>query len=79
VSSAGKFKHIRALLEREIYLRSVKHVFNRILREDTDESDLLLSDIVCHVLNCLLAPAAMIQALNAGEIKFEDDSVQSKF
>ena len=54
-------------------------MFNRILREDTDDSDLLLSNIVCHVLNCLLSPAAMIHALNAGDIQFEDDSVQSKF
>lgn len=71
----GKFKHIRALLEREIFIRSVKHVFNRILREDTGETDLLLSNVVCHVLNCLLAPTSMVNALNNGDIKFEDDSV----
>jgi hypothetical protein len=67
------------MLEREIFLRSFKHVFNRILREDTGETDLLLSDIVCHVLNCMLAPTALVNALNTGDIKFDDETVQSKF
>jgi hypothetical protein len=39
----GKFKHIKAMLEKEIYFRSVKHVFNRILREESGETDLLFA------------------------------------
>ena len=75
----GKYKHIRALLEREIYLRSIKHVFNRILREESGETDLMLSNVVCHILNCILAPSPMISALDEDKIKFSDVSVQSKF
>ena len=70
----GKFKHIRSLFEREIFLRSIKHVFNRILRDESGGTDLLLSNVVCHMLNCLLAPSAMVQAMNRGDIKFEDDT-----
>ena len=56
----GKYKHIRSLFEREIFLRSLKHVFNRIIRDESGGSDLLMSNLVCHVLNCLLAPAQMV-------------------
>ena len=39
----GEFKHVKTLLEREIYLRSVKHVINKILKEEKGESDLHLA------------------------------------
>jgi hypothetical protein len=71
----GKFNHIKAMLEKEIYFRSVKHVFNRILREESGETDLLFAQLVIHVLNCLLAPSPMVAALDSGIIKFAEDSV----
>jgi len=71
----GSFKHLKHMFERDIFLRSLKHVFNRIIRDECGGTDLLLSNVVCHLLNCVLAPSAMIQALNNGDIKFEDDSV----
>lgn len=75
----GTFKHLKDMFERDIFLRSLKHVFNRILRDECGGTDLLLSSVVCHVLNCVFAPGAMVQALNNGDIKFSDDSVQTKF
>lgn len=56
VSMMGDFKHLKTLLEKEIVLRSAKHVFNRILKEEKGESDLFLADMVSHLLNCLFAP-----------------------
>ena len=52
----GDFKHLKTNLEREIIMRSAKHVFNKILREESGESELHQSQIVAHLLNCLLAP-----------------------
>jgi hypothetical protein len=39
----GEYKHIKVLLEREIFLRCAKHVINRIIKEEKGESDLHLS------------------------------------
>lgn len=39
----GDYKHIRILLEREIFLRSTKHVISRIIKEERGESDLYLA------------------------------------
>ena len=39
----GDYKHIKTLLEREIFLRSAKHVINRIIKEEKGESDLHLA------------------------------------
>lgn len=75
IAQAGKFKHICAMLEREIFLRSVKHVFNRVLREESGETDLLFSSVVSHMLNCILAPSPIVAALDAEKIKFNEDSV----
>ena len=36
----GDFKHLKTILEREIIMRSAKHVFNRILREESGDSEL---------------------------------------
>ena len=56
----GDYKHLKCLLEREIYLRSVKHVLNRIIKEERGETDLNLAQIVAHCLNCVLAPQPFI-------------------
>lgn len=39
----GDYKHLQTLLEREIYLRSTKHVISRTLKEERGESDLHLA------------------------------------
>ena len=39
----GEYRHLKTLLEREIFLRSAKHVINRIIKEERGESDLHLS------------------------------------
>ena len=56
----GEYRHVKALLEREIYLRSSKHVLNKIIKEERGESDLHLSEVVAHCLNSVLAPLPFI-------------------
>jgi hypothetical protein len=41
------------MLEREVVLRSLKHIINQEIREC--ESPEYLSNVVCHILNCLFA------------------------
>ena len=76
---AGEYKHVKTLLEREIFLRSAKHVVNQILRDERGEGDMHLAQCISHLLNCLLAPIPFIQAMNSGKIRPEDSSVQTTF
>ena len=79
VKQNGDFKHIKTILEREVLMRSAKHVFNRILREESGDCELHLAKIVSHLLNCLLAPIPFFAALNSGKIKNADESLQTGF
>lgn len=79
LQTSGDFKHLRTLLEKEIVLRSAKHVFNRILKEEKGESDLYLADVVSHLLNCLFAPHDFLTRLDQGNLRQVDSSIQSEF
>lgn len=56
----GNFKHLRNITEREIVLRSAKHVFNRHLKESSTESSLHMSHSVAHLLNCLFVSSGQV-------------------
>ena len=56
----GDYKHVKNLIEREIFLRCAKHVVNKIIQKERGETDLNLALIVAHCLNCLLAPQPFI-------------------
>ena len=71
----GEFKHIKSMLEREVVLRSAKHVFNQILREESGDTQLYTANVICHLLNCLFAPHDFLAKLNAQEIRPVDTSV----
>ena len=75
----GDYKHVKVLLEREIYLRSAKHVINKIIKEERGETDLHLATTVAHCLNCMVAPLPFIQAMNSGKLKPLDEALQNKF
>lgn len=55
-------------IERDILLRSFKHIFNEILRESQMQ---YCSDIVSHLLNCILGGEELVKALNNWKIKPE--------
>ena len=56
----GDYKHVKTLIEREIFLRSAKHVINKIIKEDRGDTDVHLSQALAHCLNCILAPLPFI-------------------
>ena len=70
----GEFSHLKQILEKEIVLRSAKHVINGLLKEHC-KSDLYLSKVISHLLNCLLAPFPQLDALDEGELHFEDSTL----
>jgi len=75
----GEYKHVKTLLEREIFIRSAKHVINRIIKEEKGETDLHLAQTVSHCLNCLLAPIPFIQSMNSGKLRPVDLAIQNNF
>lgn len=60
-------------------LRCYKHVCARVIKDERGDSDLYLSAVVSHLLNCLLAPQPMVQALNSGQMRYQDDALQNEF
>ena len=75
----GDYKHLKTLLEREIFLRSAKHVINRIIKEERGDTDLHLASVVSHCLNCILAPIPFIQSMNSGKLRPVDEAIQNNF
>jgi len=59
---------LKYMLEREVVLRSLKHILNEYIRDS--ESDETLSASVCHLLNCLFAPKEFIKRLDDGTVMY---------
>lgn len=64
------------MLEREVVIRALKHIFNKYIREC--ESDELISSVIAHLLNCLLAPKDFIKKLDDGSVKCEPKTLQEE-
>ena len=62
------------ILEREVVIRSIKHILNKFIREN--ESDELLGSLIAHVFNCLFAPKDFIKKLDEGDIFFKPVTLQ---
>lgn len=62
------------MLEKEVVLRSSKHIFNEYIRETPDT---YLSSVIAHLFNILLASFPFIDLLNDGKITFVDNTIQS--
>jgi Translation initiation factor eIF3 subunit 135 len=75
----GDFKHLRAVIEREIVLRSAKHVCKTYLRDQLTFSTLHVAQSVAHLFNLLLCPTPFLHNLNNSNVKFTDETVQSQF
>jgi hypothetical protein len=67
-----ELNHLKILLEKEIVLRSAKHLYNEHLRES---SDTYLSSVISHLLNLILAPFPFIDLMNEGKIEFIDHTI----
>lgn len=49
-------------------------MINGLLKEHCN-TDLYLSKVLSHLLNCILAPFPQLDALDAGDMHFEDDTL----
>jgi hypothetical protein len=75
----GDNRHLKTIVEREIVLRSAKHVFNEILKEQSGESCIHLAHTTSHLLNCILAPTPFFHHFNSQSMRYEDDTLQASF
>lgn len=57
------------MVEREVIIRSVKHILNQHVRENI--SDELLGALISHIFNCLFAPKDFIKKMDDGVVKYQ--------
>jgi hypothetical protein len=62
-----ELNHLKTLLEREVIVRSVKHLVNMYLR---DVSDTHLSAVLGHLFNILFAPFPLLARLEDGSFAY---------
>lgn len=62
------------MIEREVIIRSIKHILNQYIREN--ESDELLGALISHIFNCLLAPKDFLKKLDDGGITYKPVTLQ---
>jgi hypothetical protein len=58
---------LKTFLEREVLVRSVKHLFNEKLR---DTPDSYISKVLAHLFNILLSPLPLVEKLDSGVISY---------
>lgn len=66
--------HLKLLLEKDVVLRSAKHIFNEYMR---DTPDTYLSSVIAHLFNLILAPFPFLDLLNENKIQYVDNTIQS--
>ena len=67
---------MKNMVERETILRSLKHILNKYIRDCN--SDELLSDLISHILNCLLAPKDFLKKMDDGIIKNSINTIRKE-
>lgn len=74
IKDKNNHNQMKYMLEREVVIRSFKHILNKYIREC--ESDELISSVIAHLLNCLLAPKDFIKKLDDGTVKCEPKTLE---
>jgi hypothetical protein len=69
-----ELNHLKTFLEREVLVRSVKHLFNEKLR---DTPDSYISKVLAHLFNILLSPLSLVEKLDNGVISYPIAKVQA--
>ena len=67
---------LKALIEREVIIRCIKHILNQRIRDCCSEE--LISSVIAHFFNCLLAPNDFVKRMDDGTIKNNFSLVQDK-
>ena len=65
---------MKYMLEREVIIRSFKHLLNQYLKNCP--SDDQLSEVVSHLFNIFFAPKDFIKRLDDGSVKFKKNSLK---
>lgn len=65
--------HLKTLLEREAFVRALKHIANEELREG---SDTYLSATIAHIFNLVLSPFPLLEKLEQGTIGYPESAKQ---
>ena len=60
---------MKFVLEREVVVRTLKHILHKYIRENPSEE--LLSASIAHILNCLLAPKDFLKKLDDGVVAYK--------
>ena len=66
------YSHVKCILEREIFLRSAKHVFNENIRDSPESFD---AAVVANLLNLTFAPTPMLTLLEDGKLKIKPEGL----
>ena len=69
------FTHMKQMVEREVVVRCVKHIFNEHIRQCNSEET--LGFVMAHLLNCLFAPKDFIKKMDDGHIKSEPVTIKN--
>lgn len=75
IDALNKAKYARAICERSVYSRSVKHVANKYIKNVDKEH---LAPVVAHFLNLALSPDALAQRLDSRAVVFESAPQRSE-
>lgn len=67
---------LKALIEREVIIRCIKHILNQRIRDCCSEE--LISSVIAHFFNCLLAPNDFVKRMDDGTVKNNFSLVQDK-
>ena len=75
IDALSKAKYARAICERSVYSRSVKHVANKYIKNVDKEH---LAPVIAHFLNLALSPDALAQRLDSRAVVFESAPQRSE-
>ena len=65
--------YMKYIIEREVMLRSIKHLMNKYLKEC--ESDEIMAATVSHILNLILAPKDFLKRMDDKTIKYQAEII----
>mmetsp|Transcript_9417 Transcript_9417/g.14410 ORF Transcript_9417/g.14410 Transcript_9417/m.14410 type:complete len:416 (-) Transcript_9417:1117-2364(-) len=65
---------MKYLLEREVVIRAMKHILNKYIRECS--SNEVMSSMISHLLNCLLAPKDFLKKMDDGVVSLDQKTLK---
>lgn len=66
-----KTQFLQDIVEKEILIRSLKHVINEWIRETSDNG---LNETIAHAFNLIFSPTSFIKKLENGQIVYKEEA-----